>query len=151
MNKKLQVGDKAPLFSIHDQHGNIISLSQFRDKKVCLYFYPKDDTPGCTVQACSLRDEYTRLRKQGWEIIGVSADSVASHKKFSEKYDLPFSLLADEDKKIVNDYGVWGEKQMFGKNYMGIIRTTFLIDEKGYIAKIIDKPNTSAHAEEVVI
>lgn len=146
----LHEGDKAPVFKGVDQNGKNISLADYKGKKVVLYFYPKDDTPGCTAQSCNLRDNYTSLLKKGFEVIGISADSVKSHKKFEQKFSLPFPLVADEDQKIVNQYGVWGEKQMFGNYYMGIIRTTFLIDEKGKIKKIITKPDVENHTEEVL-
>src|SRR5215211_5077303 len=139
---ELKDGSKAPTFTGVDQNGNKISLSDFKGKKVVLYFYPKDDTPGCTAQACNLRDNYSDLLQKGFQVIGVSADSVKSHKKFEEKFQLPFPLIADEDKDIVEKYGVWGEKQNFGKTYMGINRTTFLIDESGKIKKVIKKPDT---------
>lgn len=147
---KVTVGALAPGFYSLDQDGQPIQLEDFRNKKVALYFYPKDDTPGCTAQACNLRDNYDMLKAKGYEILGVSPDSVKSHKKFETKYNLPFRLVADEDHSIAEAYGVWGEKKMFGKPYMGIIRTTFLIDENGKIERIIDKPETAAHAEEIV-
>jgi peroxiredoxin Q/BCP len=146
----LSVGKKAPAFTGVDQNGNSISLKDFKGKKVVLYFYPKDDTPGCTAQACNLRDNHSELLKQGFSVIGVSVDSVKKHKKFEEKYELPFSLIADEDKKIVEAYGVWGEKKFMGKTYMGTTRTTFLIDEDGKIKAIIEKPDTKNHAAEVL-
>lgn len=140
----------APSFKGLDQNGNTIALKDFKGKKVVLYFYPKDDTPGCTAQACNLRDNHSELMKKGFVVIGVSADSVKKHKKFEEKYELPFSLIADEDKKIVEAFGVWGEKKFMGKTYMGITRTTFLIDENGKIKAIIDKPDTKNHTAEVL-
>ena len=143
-------GDKAPNFKGIDQNGNPISLTDFKGKKVILYFYPKDDTPGCTAQACNLRDNYDALLKEGFAIVGVSTDAVAKHKKFETKYNLPFSLIADEDKKIVVQYGVWGEKKFMGKTYDGISRTTFLIDTDGKIVKIITKPDTKNHTEEIL-
>ncbi len=146
----LKEGDKAPAFAAKDQNDRDISLNMFRDKKVVLYFYPKDDTPGCTVQACNLRDNYSELIKQGYVVIGVSADDVNSHKKFETKFNLPFPLVADDKQVISQEYGVWGEKQMFGKKFMGIIRTTFLIDEEGKIKKVIDKPDTEHHTEQVM-
>jgi thioredoxin-dependent peroxiredoxin len=147
---ELKEGAKAPAFKGVDQNGNPVSLSDFKGKKVVLYFYPKDDTPGCTAQACNLRDNHTELLKKGFEVIGVSTDSVKSHKKFEEKFQLPFPLIADEDKSIVEKYNVWGEKQMMGKTYMGTIRTTFLIDEEGRIKKIISKPDTKNQTEQVL-
>ena len=147
---EIKEGSKAPAFSGVDQNGNKISLTDFKGKKVVLYFYPKDDTPGCTAQACNLRDNYSELLKKGFQVIGVSADSVKSHKKFEEKFQLPFPLIADEDKKIVEQYQVWGEKQNFGKTYMGINRTTFLIDESGNIKKVIKKPDTQNQTQQVL-
>ncbi|MEC5147352.1 thioredoxin-dependent thiol peroxidase [Chitinophaga sp. 212800010-3] len=146
----LQEGDKAPVFKGKDQHGKTVSLTDFKGKRVVLYFYPKDMTPGCTAQACNLRDNYNELLKKGYAVVGVSTDSEKSHQKFIEKYDLPFTLLADEDMKIVNQYGVWGEKQMFGRVYDGIHRTTFLIDEHGKIAHIITRPDTANHTQEIL-
>ncbi len=147
---ELKKGDKAPEFTANDQNGNEIKLSQLKGKKVILYFYPKDDTSGCTAQACNLRDNYTDLQKKGYVVLGVSKDGVASHKKFAEKYDLPFSLLADEDFKINEAYGVWKEKSMFGKKYMGTQRTTFVIDEQGKIEEVINKVKTDAHTEQII-
>ncbi|NLR78521.1 thioredoxin-dependent thiol peroxidase [Chitinophaga eiseniae] len=146
----LKEGDKAPVFKGKDQHGKTVSLADFKGKRVVLYFYPKDMTPGCTTQACNLRDNYTSLLKKGYVVVGVSTDSEQSHQKFIEKYELPFTLLADEDREIVNQYGVWGEKQMMGRVYDGTHRTTFLIDEKGVIAHIIKKPDTKNHTEEIL-
>lgn len=146
----LHEGDKAPQFKGVDQNGNVIALSDFKGKKVVLYFYPKDNTPGCTAQACNLRDNYDDLIKKGFAVIGVSGDSIKSHKKFEEKFELPFPLIADEDKKILQDYGVWGPKKFMGKSFMGTHRTTFLIDENGIIKKIIDKPDTQNHTEQVL-
>lgn len=146
----LKEGDKAPAFTAVDQNGNAISLSDYKGKKIVLYFYPKDNTPGCTAQACNLRDNYQELLSKGFQVLGVSTDSVKSHKKFEDKYQLPFPLVADEDKKIVESYGVWGEKTFIGKKYMGITRTTFLIDEEGIIKKVIYKPDTKNHTEEVL-
>ncbi|MDR3226785.1 MAG: thioredoxin-dependent thiol peroxidase [Prevotellaceae bacterium] len=148
--KKLNIGDKAPNFSGITQSGKTISLADFEGKKLVLYFYPKDNTPGCTAEACSLRDGYGNFVKQGYEIVGVSVDNAVSHQKFTEKYSLPFSLIADTDKKIVEDYGVWGEKKFMGKTYMGTIRTTFIIDEKGVIENIIEKVDTKNHAEQII-
>lgn len=147
---KLQEGTKAPVFEGLDQGGNKISLSDFNGKKVILYFYPKDDTPGCTAQACNLRDNYQELISKGFQVLGISTDSVKSHKKFEEKYKLPFPLIADEDKQIVDLYGVWGEKNFMGKNYLGTNRTTFLIDENGIIKKIITKPDTQNQTQQVL-
>jgi peroxiredoxin Q/BCP len=146
----LKEGKKAPVFKGIDQNGEKVSLADFKGKKVILYFYPKDDTPGCTAQSCNLRDNYTELLKKGFAVIGISTDDVKSHKKFETKFSLPFPLIADADQKIVNQYGVWGEKHFMGKDYMGTIRTTFLIDEEGKIKKIINKPDTKNHTEEVL-
>ncbi|RFM30507.1 thioredoxin-dependent thiol peroxidase [Deminuibacter soli] len=150
MEAAVNEGSKAPVFKGVDQDGNVISLADFKGKKVVLYFYPKDNTPGCTAQACNLRDNYTELLEQGFQVVGVSADSIKSHKKFEDKFQLPFPLLADEDKKIVEQYGVWGEKKFMGKTYMGISRTTFLIDEAGVIRKIITKVDTQDHTAQVL-
>jgi len=146
----LTIGDQAPDFSSTDQNGNPVKLSDFRGKKVVLYFYPKDDTPGCTAQACSLRDNYEGLKAAGYAVLGVSVDDVKSHKKFAGKYDLPFTLLADTDHQIVEAYGVWQEKSMYGRTYMGTVRTTFLIDENGIITEIIGKIDTKNHAEQIL-
>lgn len=150
MPTHLKAGDKAPAFKGKDQAGNTISLSGLKGNKIVLYFYPEDDTPVCTVQACNLRDNFGLLKKNGFTVIGVSPDSKESHKKFEEKFDLPFPLLADEDKKILNAYGVWGEKNLYGHKHMGVHRNTFLIDEKGVIRKIFLKPKTKEHAEEII-
>jgi thioredoxin-dependent peroxiredoxin len=146
----LQEGDKAPAFQGKDQNGKKVSLSEFKGKKVVLYFYPEDDTPTCTVQACNLRDNYALLKKNGFEVIGVSPNDEKSHKKFEAKFNLPFTLLADPDHAVINKYGVWGEKQMFGNKYMGVHRTTFVINEKGVISKIFLRPKNKQHAEEIV-
>jgi len=145
----LQAGDTAPAFTATDQDGNTVSLSDFQGKKVALYFYPKDDTPGCTAQACNLRDHQEELTAKNVQVLGVSTDSEASHKKFALKYDLPFPLLADTDKKLVEAYGVWQEKKNYGRAYMGIVRTTFLIDEQGVIEKVITKVDTKNHVEQL--
>jgi peroxiredoxin Q/BCP len=146
----LKEGSKAPIFKAIDQNGKAISLADYKGKKVILYFYPKDDTPGCTAQACNLRDNYNLLIKKGFQVIGVSTDSVKSHKKFEEKFELPFPLVSDEDKKIVDKYNLWGEKKFMGRTYMGTTRTTFLIDETGKIVKIIAKPDTANHTDEIL-
>lgn len=146
----LNQSDKAPAFTSKDQNGTEVSLSQFKGKKVVLYFYPKDSTPGCTAEACDFRDNYQGLKAQGIEVLGVSVDDEKSHQKFITKYDLPFTLLADTDKAIVEAYGVWGEKSMYGKKYMGTNRTTFIIDEEGYIAHIISKVDTKAATAQVL-
>jgi peroxiredoxin Q/BCP len=146
----LNEGDKAPAFHGKDQNGKKISLSDYKGKKVVLYFYPEDDTPTCTIQACNLRDNYALLKQNGFEVIGVSPNDEKSHKKFEAKFNLPFTLLADPDHAIINKYGVWGEKQMFGNKYMGVNRTTFVINEKGVISKIFLRPKNKQHAEEIV-
>lgn len=145
----LQEGDKAPDFTAENQKGEKVKLSDYKGKKVVLYFYPKDDTTGCTAEACNLRDNYSDLKAKGYEVIGVSIDSVKSHEKFVNKYDLPFTLVADPEKKIVEDYGVWGEKSMYGRKYMGTFRKTFIIDEKGKIEKIIEKVDTKNHSAQI--
>jgi thioredoxin-dependent peroxiredoxin len=145
----LAKGDKAPGFSAFDQNGNSHSLSDFTGKKVVLYFYPKDDTPGCTKEACNLRDNYQDMLKRGFVVLGVSPDSVESHSKFALKYELPFPLLADPEMKIIKGYGAWGEKKMYGKSYEGLLRTTFIINEEGLIDDVITKVNTDAHAEQI--
>jgi peroxiredoxin Q/BCP len=146
----LSQGDKAPKFTSKDQNGNTISLDQFKGKKVVLYFYPKDNTPGCTTEACDFRDNYQGLKAKGIEVLGVSVDDEKSHQKFITKYDLPFTLIADTDKAIVEAYGVWAEKSMYGKKYMGTNRTTFIIDEQGKIAHIISKVDTKAATAQVL-
>ena len=148
--KHLKVGDKAPDFNTEDQDGNAIKLADFEGCKLILYFYPKDNTPGCTTQACNLTDNYEMLLNNGYKVLGVSPDSAKSHKKFIDKYSLPFPLLMDEEKKIIQDYGVWGEKKFMGKVYDGIHRTTFVIDEKGVIADIIEKVKTKDHTAQIV-
>jgi thioredoxin-dependent peroxiredoxin len=147
---KLQVGDTAPDFKVNDQDGNPIKLSSLKGKKVVLYFYPKDMTPGCTTQACNLRDNYKLLQKQGYEVLGVSTDNEKSHRKFADKEKLPFPLLADIDKVVHDKYGTWGEKSMYGRKYMGTLRTTFVIDEKGKITEIISKVDTKAHTTQIL-
>jgi peroxiredoxin Q/BCP len=148
----LKVGDKAPAVLGVNQDGTEIKLSDFAGKKVVLYFYPKDNTPGCTAQACSLRDGYDDLRNAGFEVIGVSTDSVASHKKFISKQNIPFNLIADADKKLSEEFGTWGEKSLYGKKYMGTLRTTFIIDETGTIIRIIPpgEVNTKDHAAQIL-
>jgi peroxiredoxin Q/BCP len=143
-------GDKAPDFTAKDQNGKTISLSDFKGKKVILYFYPKDDTPGCTAEACSFRDNYQFMLTKGFAVIGVSTDDEKSHKKFETKFNLPFPLIADPDKNIVDAYGVWVEKNMYGKKYMGTARTTFLIDANGIITKVIDKVDTKNSSQQVI-
>ena len=146
----LTTGEKAPDFKTKDQNGKVVSLKGFRGKKVGLYFYPEDDTPTCTVEACNLRDNYEDLKKAGFVVLGVSPDDKNKHKKFEEKYELPFTLLEDPEKKIIDAYGVWGEKNMYGRKYMGLFRTTFLIDEQGVIFKIFKKPKSKIHSEEIL-
>jgi thioredoxin-dependent peroxiredoxin len=145
----LQKGVKAPEFIANDQEGNAISLQQYKGKKVVLYFYPKDDTPGCTKEACSLRDNYEAMLSKGFVVLGVSPDSVASHKKFADKFNLPFPLLADPELNIVKAYGAWGEKKMYGKTYEGLLRSTFVIGEAGMIEEVIAKVKTDKHAEQI--
>lgn len=150
--KELKEGDKAPAIKAKNQNGEIVQLKDFLGKKVILYFYPKDNTPGCTTEACNFRDNYQSLLKDGYEVLGVSTDNEQSHQKFISKSELPFNLLADEDKKIVENYGVWVEKNMYGKKYMGTARTTFLIDEKGtikHIVKKVDNQNASQQIREL--
>lgn len=146
----LEIGNLAPQFESKDQNGNVIRLSDFKGKKVVLYFYPKDNTPGCTAQACDLRDNYQALQKAGYIVLGVSTDSQKSHQKFIEKQELPFSLLADEDKSVHEAFGTWVEKSMYGRKYMGTARTTFIIDEEGKIEEIIDKVNTKEHTNQIL-
>ena len=146
----LTEGKKAPAFKGADQDGNTISLADFKGQKLVLYFYPQDNTPTCTEQACNLRDNYALLKKKGYVIVGVSPDDEVKHKKFETKFRLPFPLIADTDKKIISKYGLWAEKQMYGRKYMGVLRTTFVIDEKGYIRKIIQKPKVKQHAAEIL-
>lgn len=146
----LQPGDKAPLFSGKDESGNTVSLNDLRGKKVVLYFYPEDDTPTCTVQACNLRDNYAVLKKAGYEIIGISPNDARSHQKFKTKFSLPFPLIADSSHAIINKYGVWGEKKLYGRTYDGLHRTTFVIDEKGIIEKVILRPRSKIHATEIL-
>ncbi|OUJ72863.1 thioredoxin-dependent thiol peroxidase [Hymenobacter crusticola] len=147
---QLHAGNPAPDFEALDQDGNLIRLADLRGKKVALYFYPKDDTPGCTAQACNLRDHSEELTSKNVQVIGVSVDGEKSHKKFALKYELPFPLLVDTDKKIVEAYGMWQEKSMYGRKYMGTMRTTFLIDEQGIIEKIIEKVDTKNHAAQLL-
>jgi thioredoxin-dependent peroxiredoxin len=146
----LSEGEKAPAFSGMDQHGNKYALKDLKGKKVVLYFYPEDDTPTCTVQACNLRDNYALLKEHGFEVVGVSPDDIKKHQKFESKYSLPFTLLADPEHKIIDAYGVWGEKNLYGRKYMGLHRTTFVIDEKGIIRKIFLKPRSKQHAEDII-
>jgi peroxiredoxin Q/BCP len=146
----LKIGDRAPAFEAVDQDGNPISLKDFKNKKLVLYFYPKDDTPGCTAEACNLRDNYALLLKKGYKIIGVSADDERSHKKFIEKYVLPFPLIADKDKIIISSYGAWGKKNLYGREYDGILRTTYVISENGIIENIFSKVDTKNHTQQIL-
>lgn len=148
--KTLQIGDQAPEINSKDENGNPFSLSDYKGKKVVLYFYPKDNTPGCTKQACNLSENYIELQKRGYEVVGVSADDEVKHQKFIAKYNLPFTLLADTEKVVINDYGVWGPKKFMGKEYEGINRTTFIIDEKGNIQDIIEKVKTKDHTSQIL-
>lgn len=147
---QLKEGMKAPPFEGIDQNGKMIRSGDFAGKKLVLYFYPKDNTPGCTAEACDLRDNYNTFLKKGFAVVGVSMDSEASHKKFAEKYSLPFPLIADTSKNILNDYGVWKEKSLYGRTFLGTVRTTFIIDENGIIEKVISKVKTDAHSEQIL-
>ncbi|MBA2423523.1 MAG: thioredoxin-dependent thiol peroxidase [Chitinophagales bacterium] len=146
----VEAGKKAPSFKAKDQNGNTISLSDFKGKKIVLFFYPEDDTPTCTLEVCNLRDNYSLLTSKGYVVVGVSPDDVKSHKRFENKFHLPFALLADPERKIIDAYGSWGQKQMFGNNYMGVIRQTFVIDEKGRIEKIFRKVLSKNHAQQIL-
>ncbi|MCE1201354.1 MAG: thioredoxin-dependent thiol peroxidase [Bacteroidia bacterium] len=145
----LKKGDAAPNFSGKDQNGNEVNLSQFSGKKLVIYFYPKDDTPGCTKEACNLRDNYEAMLAKGFSVVGVSPDSEASHKKFAGKYNLPFPLIADPTLEIIKAYGAWGKKSMYGKEYEGLLRTTFIIDENGKVEQVIEKVKTDDHANQI--
>ena len=147
---KLQTGDKAPEFEVNDQDGNLVKLVDSRGKKVVLYFYPKDNTPGCTAESCNLRDNYEQLQSKGYEVLGISSDNEKSHRKFIEKQNLPFILLADTNKKVHDLYGTWIEKSMYGRKYMGTARVTFIIDEDGRIEEIIEKVNTKDHTSQIL-
>jgi peroxiredoxin Q/BCP len=146
----LKEGAKAPAFSLPADDGRIVALQELKGKKVVLYFYPKDDTSGCTVEACEFRDSWTSVQRMGAVVLGVSPDGVKSHGRFKEKFELPFPLLADEDHAVANAYGVWGEKSMYGRKYFGILRTTFIIDEAGRVAKVFEKVKPKGHAAEVL-
>lgn len=146
----LKKGDKAPEFSGLNQNGEKLALSNFHGKKLILYFYPKDNTPGCTAEACNLNDNYEFWISKGYEVVGVSPDSVASHKKFADKFQFGFNLISDPETKILNDYGVWGEKSMYGRKYMGVFRTTFIINEAGIIEDVFEKVDTKKHTEQIV-
>ena len=147
---KLKVGDKAPAFELPDQNGVARSLAEYKGKWILLYFYPKDDTPGCTKEACSIRDNFPNFKKLKAVVFGISANSVKSHKKFADKYELPFVILSDEDKKVVKKYNVWGKKKFMGREYMGIFRASFLIDPSGRIARIFEKVDPETHARDVL-
>jgi len=146
----LQIGDKVPDFEAKDQNGNTVRLSDYKGKKVVLYFYPKDNTPGCTAESCNLRDNYANLKNQGYEVVGVSTDGEKSHQNFKSKFDLPFNLIADTDKKLHEMFDTWGEKSMYGRKYMGTIRTTFVIDENGKVENIISKVKTDDHTAQIL-
>lgn len=146
----LKEGEKAPYFKGINQNGKEISLDDFRGKKLVLYFYPKDNTSGCTAEACNLNDNYSALTEKGYEVVGVSPDSASSHLKFIAKYNLAFNLIADTEKRILETYGVWAEKSMYGRKYMGVLRTTFVIDENGFIEKIVTQVNTKNHTEQLL-
>jgi len=146
----LKEGDKAPAFAGKDQNGKKISLSDYKGKKLVLYFYPEADTPTCTIESCNLRDNYSLLRKNGFEVVGVSPDDEKKQKKFEVKYKLPFPLIADTSHDLLDKYGVWDQKKLFGREYMGVLRTTFVIDEKGVIKKIFTRPKNKVHAEEII-
>lgn len=146
----LAEGDKAPDFKGTDQNSEMVQLSDFSGKNLILYFYPKDDTPGCTKEACNLRDNHAYWLNKGYAVLGVSPDNAASHQKFIDKYELPFSLIADEDKAIMEAYGTWGEKNMYGRKSMGVLRTTFVIDGDGTIVKVFKRPKTAEHTEQII-
>jgi peroxiredoxin Q/BCP len=146
----LKKGDKAPDFEGVDQHGNTVGLKDFKGNKLILYFYPKDNTPGCTAEACNLRDNYDLWLSKGYKVVGVSPDSVASHQKFAEKHQLPFPLIADEEKKIIKAYGAWGPKKLYGREYEGLLRTTFIIDENGKIEEVFTKVKTKDHTNQIL-
>ncbi len=147
---QLKVGDKAPVFKGLNQKGEEVSLNDFSGKKLILYFYPKDNTPGCTAESCNLSDNYNAWLEKGFEVVGVSPDSVQSHEKFAGKFGFKFNLIADTEKEILQAYGVWGEKSMYGKKYMGVLRTTFVIDEKGEIAEVFEKVETKDHTKQII-
>jgi peroxiredoxin Q/BCP len=146
----LTEGQKAPAFSGKDQNGNKVSLADFKGKKLVIFFYPEDDTPTCTEQACNLRDNFSLLEKNGFAVVGISPDDVQKHARYHARYNLPFTLVADPDHKIIDKYEVWGEKNMYGRKYMGLFRTTYVVDEKGVILKVFKKPKVRQHAEEIV-
>jgi peroxiredoxin Q/BCP len=147
---KIKPGDLVPDFTVNDQNGNQIKLSDYRGKKVILYFYPKDNTEGCTAQACNLRDNFDQLKNDGYVVLGISTDSIRKHQNFIRKYDLPFPLLSDPDTAVHEIFGTWAEKQMFGKKYMGTVRTTFLINANGILVDVVNKVNTISHYEQIM-
>jgi peroxiredoxin Q/BCP len=147
----LEEGQKAPAFKGLDQNGNMVSLADYKGKKLVLFFYPEDDTPTCTIQACNIRDNFPALNKAGIHIIGISPDEAKKHKKFEAKYQLPFTMIADTNHAIIDKFGVWGEKQLYGRKYMGLHRTTFLVNEKGIIQKVFLRPKNKQHAEEIIM
>ncbi|MBP6822799.1 MAG: thioredoxin-dependent thiol peroxidase [Acidobacteria bacterium] len=149
-SKLLKVGAKAPAFSLTNTDGKTVKLSDFKGKKVALYFYPKDMTPGCTTEACGFRDDYSELKKRGVEVLGVSGDEQKSHQKFTEKYSLPFTLLSDPTHEMMEKYGAWGEKTLYGRKYMGVLRITYIIDEAGRIARVFEKVKTATHSKDVI-
>lgn len=146
----MQIGDKMPDFEVMDQNGNIVKSTDLRGKKTVIYFYPKDNTSGCTAEACNLRDNHETMIARGYNVIGVSKDSVASHKKFAQKYELPFTLLADTSTEMMQAFGAWGEKSLYGRKYMGTLRKTFIFDEEGILTEIIEKVNTKDHASQIL-
>ena len=146
----LQIGDRMPYFEVKDQDGNIVNSGELIGRKTIIYFYPKDDTSRCTAEACNLRDNYDALMAKGYNVIGVSRDSVKSHKNFAEKYQLPFTLLADTSTEMIQSFGAWGEKSLYGRKYMGIMRTTFIFDENGILTEIIEKVDTKNHADQIL-
>jgi peroxiredoxin Q/BCP len=148
--KTLKVGDQVPDFTVNNQDGKALSLSDYKGKKLIVFFYPKASTPGCTVEACNLRDNYSVLQEQGYELLGVSADSEKRQSNFKNKYEFPFALLADEDKVVINAFGVWGEKKFMGRTYDGIHRKTFILDKEGIVVRVIDKVKTKDHAAQIL-
>lgn len=146
----LKVGDKMPHFEVVNQNGELVTSEQLLGRKTIIYFYPKDNTSGCTAEACSLRDNYAELTERGYNVVGVSKDSAASHRKFIDKYDLPFTLLADTTTQMLQDFGAWGEKSMYGRKYMGVLRRTFIFDEQGILTDIIEKVDTKNHASQIL-
>ncbi len=146
----LKIGDAMPHFEVVDQDGNVVSSEDFKGKKTIIYFYPKDNTSGCTAEACSIRDNYDRFLAEGYNVVGVSKDSAASHKRFAQKYELPFTLLSDPSTQILQDFGAWGEKKMYGKVSMGTLRKTFIFNEEGILEKIIEKVDTKNHASQIL-